>query len=483
NDINEPKKDSSANSDDSNSDIYDDFYNKQQQNIISSYEQFFTYKNIILENLKEYRSMLCLTQKNPEANFFDDDIAPEGSDIYKAMTTSLKNAIDTLSDKNSSIANMTQALNDLWSNSYDYFRAREGFFGPRTDNGKARLSIAAEIRDRTRLFKSQLEKNAPTHSLNMEQDNINVPLMNDSSLETNYNNYIAQSNINKGSAAYKTIVDQSQKKSETRMYALERTVFLNRLEKINDIDRNNPATFDPYNNADSVKNKAINYLTKKYITMLESKDHSLDNIRTLNTLLMPNEFKKEVNRLVASPDFKKIASNSPDSYYEDWKKVEENAALIVKEQKNVLSKYGPNPINYVDKLIDNDEKATAIADILIADLLTDPKKVDLTTNLAKNNDQLNSFKTNTVNTVKDYIKFITTHRNIDGPAREDIKYMINKADFKNEVFTRVSELEKAQASERNANSNSHIVENANPNRRSLKGADKSAKKQIDSIKL
>ncbi|MCR5624019.1 MAG: hypothetical protein K6G11_02125 [Lachnospiraceae bacterium] len=311
------------------------------EEIVLDFDKADALKNDLVEELEQFAEGLASTQKNAKANFVEKGMT-EGSDEYKQMTKSLMNTINKLKNPNTSFKDAMESVHQLWSDSYDYHRAKTGLFGgPHSDSGKYRYKLAGEIRDYVKNFQSKykgLILDGLKKSKNIEGYSFvkNGPMNQFDDIRENVANKAENENLKKGSEYI-----SSQVNIATNKYKLEyeKTSLLKSLRGKSEFDLENYLGFSPEDNFANTKQLATNYLTKKYINIIAEKNVDIKTIRRLKDEITSGEFDKKVKNIKNNPAFKEMVNKNPDNWYNSWSATEKRMEdLQNKADYNIMKK-------------------------------------------------------------------------------------------------------------------------------------------------
>ena len=365
------------------------------------FNKFNSFKELILAELNEFRAQLILTQANPEANFFYDEVSKktpeEGSREYKEMADSIREAITIFSSDNDSIEKLVAAVGKVSKKAQDYHSAKEGLFGgPRTDNGILRYNISDDISKRAAALCETFE--ADYYDFQKKSADFGV----------DFNNKTAFGEISRLTEEYITdkagdtklmdVKNDADKYANDVRFSVDRAMVYYKLSDIKAFDDANPLGFKPRPTT-NVTDAAKNYIVQSYIDICENSNVTSDDLRNMQARITGKELDKLIEKYTNNKMFQDLVKKNPKGVFSKWRAIEKGSNYLLKSaeqtQLDIYSKYDGMD-SYVLKhnlsYTLNDRVNKNVAEILESYLLSDPANETLRNGLATSLDKQRDFK-------------------------------------------------------------------------------------------
>ena len=421
----------------------------------SEFENLAFLKENILNALCEYRTQLIYTQEDRMSNFYpgeDGKIKKEGSDLYKDMTASLKDAIDTLQNDDSKFMKIIEKLEILQQKSKVYHKERKGIiFGPRNDKGKERLSISGDMSERTDkfvdLFHYQLQKATDAS----EKVGGSMRLFSNDTV-SKMRNMEAQGIASVGYIDTVALAKDAKKSADKNVLQIDRRLFCKELAKRNIyFDAKKIKEFNPHITRDPYF-AAKHFLTKKYIDYIFSKNVNSQNVRDLKLKLSEEKFEKDVEKLSKNGFLKDMLKKHPNSWCTKWKEVDRISEELQAANEDKILTFENNHHGSLTQYVMNNNKdsmtkkamiTSNIAEVLTAQILSDPANDTMRAAVALKPETENELK----ESIKKYSERLFKFDKQDLSA--DVKKVIDSNKIKSEALKNYNEAQTAK--KRNAN--------------------------------
>ena len=443
----------------------------------TAYDKMEGFRKLLIAELEDFRGQLMYTQSDPDANF--TGTKTEGSKEYRAMTTALKQAINDLKDPNKSPADITASLDNVQQKSFKYWEEKIGITGgPHTDNGKLRFGIAADMRDRVNHYKKQYTKLSEAASTAFTEV---LPMKFGTNFTLRDFAAAKQEIVNKGNKYFvKNAADYGDNYAKSLMLNTDKDFLKVRLKEKNSFDIPDYKNYNPHElNANAAK-LAKNYLTKKYLKMLDDPKLTSEQVKDHTALIMSDAFDKQAQTISENSIFKDLVKKKPNDWFGEWekivKKVEELGNSRDESLFNIKRKYksAEEYILYHNEKVENDldEKAiqskntinSNLADVIVKSMLSDPKYDALRYTIAMKPEK----EAELLSVVKDYIKDkkplgsgeVTNKDN----TLKKITSAIKSSGIKSDIMKKFAEREKRLTKEsktKTVNKNKNIEKNTN----------------------
>ena len=290
----------------------------------------FTYKlnkvqavrNLLIDELYQFKSDLAFTQKNADANY-NNEIAPEGSNEYQEMTKAIQAAIVAITTHRKSFAEVFAAIEKACEKSRAYHTAKEGVFGgPRSDNGIARYNTSESFYDKIAGLSDAFKRAINEYKEYGTKNNYVHFEENDSLYDIEGNFKIFSDTMITGQG-----IQLPDKTNDAKAYArdvdriFEKLMLYKKLEQVDGFDENHPNDFNPEATT-NVEKAAKNYITKRFVEMSKDPKISSDELRDMRAQITGKEFDKTVEKLANNAMFKDLVKKHPETAYNTWKNIE-----------------------------------------------------------------------------------------------------------------------------------------------------------------
>ena len=406
----------------------------------------------ILNQLKEYRAELALSQKDAEANLFGmknekgEDLV-EGSKLYQNMTRSLAKAIKAFEDDSCSHIEMMEALSELKVNSKNYHDEREGAI---TETGKIRefasLEMLNNVENMAERMDNALESITNSKSFNPDKkidDQFSLKDINEAvrdyekTLPTDL--YLdAVLDPIRGRMSLEAKNDLNADK-----VAHERKLFLEELNVRHKFDIENAASFEPKQAGADIAALAENYLVKKNIDLVMKAD-SPEYIKDLKQDIFKDQFEKDLKNLSENSAFKYIVGKYPNDWEKKWSNIERKSEELMRSKDDALYNIGHNhgsAEKFITSEASKENRYKNMATVMVDKILSDPANELLRNTMAldsKKEDQLVTYVAGELSRTK----------MLDKPNKIDTKKLsgtLKDVNFSKKLLTGFSKVEKANA--------------------------------------
>ncbi len=325
--------------------VSDDMDFADAKEFIQGYQLLSKSMENMLQALNSIKLNLRHSQDEDDRNKnFENKDELVGSKYYRAMTQSLQNCIEVMSNKASSIRDIQDALSSFRTSAEDYYTEKQGIFGGPSDpvtefrcefalSGVKQVSVFVPMIDNVRL---QLDSYKTRGNMFYRDKNLIELGRKAAELSETFRDELREEPAQIDKGEYGRYYALSSKQVEVR--GLIRAKNKDFVSGRYFTDRK-PDYYPTQKRGAAVGQLAKDFVSMKYLDRIYKKNVSNDKLNQVKAEIENGSFDKEVKRLSTDPIFKSMAEKYPEKLFSKWKGIEKKSAAIMDLCENNLKKF------------------------------------------------------------------------------------------------------------------------------------------------